>query len=402
MSQDQDNRENDANKPASDMKSTVQNAEAQTPAQPDTSTPEPEQVKEPSSSENVQAPSKLIPTAKTTLIWMALVLIVGIVIIMWAWRIGPFNSTIQQTDNSYIRGQTTILSSQINGYIKDVRVKDFDLVKKGQVLMDIDATTYDQKVTQAEASVDQAKNSLANQSQAIAQRQADIAAAEAKVDQANAQYQLSLQQLARYQQLGDSGAASRTEQDKIAADAKNSLALLKQAQANVLVAQEALKTAQVAATGLKAQVNNAQAQLDQAKTTKNYSTIIAPMDGQLGEVTPRLGQYVAAGSQLLYLIPKRTWLIANFKETQIANMRIGQRASFTVDALNNQKFTGHVERIAPAAGSEFSVIKADNATGNFTKVVQRIAVRIAIDPHQPGLERLRPGMSVVTSVDTSS
>jgi len=402
MSQDQDNRENDANKPASDIKSTVENADAQTLAQPDASTPEPEQVKEPSSSENVQAPSKLIPTAKTTLIWMALVLIVGIVIIMWAWRIGPFNSTIQQTDNSYIRGQTTILSSQINGYIKDVRVKDFDVVKKGQVLMDIDATTYDQKVTQAEASVDQAKNSLANQSQAIAQRQADIAAAEAKVDQANAQYQLSLQQLARYQQLGDSGAASRTEQDKIAADAKNSLALLKQAQANVLVAQEALKTAQVAATGLKAQVNNAQAQLDQAKTTKNYSTIVAPMDGQLGEVTPRLGQYVAAGSQLLYLIPKRTWLIANFKETQIAHMRIGQRASFTVDALNNQKFTGHVERIAPAAGSEFSVIKADNATGNFTKVVQRIAVRIAIDPHQPGLERLRPGMSVVTSVDTGS
>lgn len=402
MSQDQDNRENDANKPASDIKSTVENADAQTLAQPDSSTPEPEQVKEPSSSENVQAPSKLIPTAKTTLIWMALVLIVGIVIIMWAWRIGPFNSTIQQTDNSYIRGQTTILSSQINGYIKDVRVKDFDVVKKGQVLMDIDATTYDQKVTQAEASVDQAKNSLANQSQAIAQRQADIAAAEAKVDQANAQYQLSLQQLARYQQLGDSGAASRTEQDKIAADAKNSLALLKQAQANVLVAQEALKTAQVAATGLKAQVNNAQAQLDQAKTTKNYSTIVAPMDGQLGEVTPRLGQYVAAGSQLLYLIPKRTWLIANFKETQIAHMRIGQRASFTVDALNNQKFTGHVERIAPAAGSEFSVIKADNATGNFTKVVQRIAVRIAIDPHQPGLERLRPGMSVVTSVDTGS
>lgn len=402
MSQDQDNRENNANKPASDIKSTVENADAQTLAQPDASTPEPEQVKEPSSSENVQAPSKLIPTAKTTLIWMALVLIVGIVIIMWAWRIGPFNSTIQQTDNSYIRGQTTILSSQINGYIKDVRVKDFDVVKKGQVLMDIDATTYDQKVTQAEASVDQAKNSLANQSQAIAQRQADIAAAEAKVDQANAQYQLSLQQLARYQQLGDSGAASRTEQDKIAADAKNSLALLKQAQANVLVAQEALKTAQVAATGLKAQVNNAQAQLDQAKTTKNYSTIVAPMDGQLGEVTPRLGQYVAAGSQLLYLIPKRTWLIANFKETQIAHMRIGQRASFTVDALNNQKFTGHVERIAPAAGSEFSVIKADNATGNFTKVVQRIAVRIAIDPHQPGLERLRPGMSVVTSVDTGS
>ncbi|WP_174560857.1 HlyD family secretion protein [Acinetobacter bouvetii] len=370
-------------------------------SEPNSSTAQPPATPDPSSTTE-QPSSKLIATKKSTLLWMFLVLIIGIIVIMWAWRIGPFNSSVQQTDNSYIRGQTTILSSQINGYVKDVLVKDFDEVKKGQPLMHIDATTYDQKVTQASSSVDQAKNSLANQSQIIAQRQADIVAAQAKVEQANAQYQLSLQQLSRYQQLGDSGAASKTEQDKIAADVKNNLALLKQAEANVLVAQQAFKTAQVAASGLKAQVNNAQAQLDQAETTKNYSTIVAPMDGQLGEVTPRIGQYVAAGSQLLYLIPKKTWLIANFKETQIANMHIGQPATFTVDALNHQQFKGHVERIAPAAGSEFSVIKADNATGNFTKVVQRIAVRIAIEPNQKGIERLRPGMSVVTSVDTKS
>ncbi len=346
--------------------------------------------------------SKLIVTKKSTLWWMLLVLLLGISIIMWAWRIGPFNTPVEQTDNSYIRGQTTILSSQLNGYVADVLVKDFDYVKKGQTLMHIDATTYDQKVTQAASSVDQAKNSLANQSQTIAQRQADIAAAQAKVEQANAQYQLSLQLLARYQQLGNSGATSKIEQDQIAADVKNNLALMKQAEANVQVAEQALKTAQVAETGLKAQVNNAQAQLDQAQTTKNYSSIIAPMDGQLGEVTPRIGQYVAAGSQLLYLIPQKTWLIANFKETQIANMQIGQPATFTVDALGKQKFSGRVEQIAPATGSEFSVIKADNATGNFTKVVQRIAVRITIDPKQKDVERLRPGMSVVTSVDTAA
>lgn len=404
MTQDPNNRENNRNKQANET------VEPKPQLSGDKITIDSEPL---SSAQNDEAPdttsitaekpsSKLIPTAKSTLLWMLVVLIVGIIVIMWAWRIGPFNSHLQQTDNSYIRGQTTILSSQINGYVKDVLVKDFDEVKKGQPLMHIDATTYDQKVTQAQASVDQAKNSLANQSQAIAQRQADIVAAQAKVEQANAQYQLSVQQLTRYQQLGNSGAASKTEQDKAAADLKNNLALVKQAEANVLVAQEALKTAQVAATGLKAQVNNAQSQLDQAETTKNYSTIIAPMNGQLGEVTPRIGQYVAAGSQLLYLIPKRTWVIANFKETQIANMRVGQKATFTVDALNDQEFVGHVDRISPAAGSEFSVIKADNATGNFTKVVQRIAVRIAIDPNQKGIEHLRPGMSVVTSVDTQS
>ena len=378
-------------KPVAPAETTARSENASQPEQPvATTTP----ITPPS--------SKLIPTAKRTLILMFLVLIIGIGIILWAWKIGPFDSTVESTDNSYVKGKTTVLSSQINGYVKDVLVSDFDHVKKGQVLMHIDATTYDQKVTQAEAGVDQAQNALSNQSQNIAQRKADIVAADAKVEQARAAYQLSLAQQQRYQQLGDSGAASKSEQDKAVADTQNNLALLQQAQANVLVAQEALKTAQVAETGLKAQVTNATAQLDQAQTTKNYSSITAPMDGQLGEVNPRVGQYVAAGTQLLYLIPQQTWVTANFKETQIANMKIGQKAWFTVDALNHQKFTGHVEQISPAAGSEFSVLKADNATGNFTKVVQRIAVRIAIDPNQTGIENLRPGMSVISSVDTHS
>ena len=347
-------------------------------------------------------PSKLISTDKKVLIMMFFVLLVGITLILWAWRIGPFNSAIEATENSYIKGKTTVLSSQINGYVKEVLVTDFEHVKQGQALMYIDATTYDQKVIQAKSGVDQAKNALSNQTQTIAQRKADIVASEAKVEQVKAAYELAVAQLNRYQQLGDNGAVSQTERDQIKADAKNNLALLKQAQANVLVAKEALKTAQVAELGLKAQVNNSNAQYDQAVTTKDYSIISAPMDGQLGEVNPRIGQYVAAGTQLMYLIPQQRWITANFKETQIANMKIGQKAWFTVDALNHQKFTGHVEEISPAAGSEFSVLKPDNTTGNFTKVVQRLAVRIAIDPNQKQIERLRPGMSVVSSVDTST
>ena len=347
-------------------------------------------------------PSKLISTDKKVLIMMFFFFLFGITLILWAWRIGPFNSAIEATENSYIKGKTTVLSSQINGYVKEVLVTDFEHVKQGQALMYIDATTYDQKVIQAKSGVDQAKNALSNQTQTIAQRKADIVASEAKVEQVKAAYELAVAQLNRYQQLGDNGAVSQTERDQIKADAKNNLALLKQAQANVLVAKEALKTAQVAELGLKAQVNNSNAQYDQAVTTKDYSIISAPMDGQLGEVNPRIGQYVAAGTQLMYLIPQQRWITANFKETQIANMKIGQKAWFTVDALNHQKFTGHVEEISPAAGSEFSVLKPDNTTGNFTKVVQRIAVRIAIDPNQKQIERLRPGMSVVSSVDTST
>lgn len=370
---------------ATEPVNTQQTGSAQTP-QPATATATPS--------------TKLIATDKKVLMLMLFVLLIGIALILWAWKIGPFESSVESTENSYIKGKTTVLSSQINGYIQQVLVTDFEHVKQGQALMKIDTTTYDQKVLQAEASVDQAKNVLANQAQTIEQRKADIVAAHAKVDQIQAAYELANSQLLRYQQLGDTGAVSKSEQDKIKADAKNNLALLKQAQANVLVAQEALKTAQVAQSGLKAQINNAKAQFDQAVTTKDYSVITAPMDGQLGEVNPRIGQYVAAGTQLMYLIPQQRWISANFKETQIANMKIGQKAWFTVDALNHQKFTGKVEEISPATGSEFSVLKPDNTTGNFTKVVQRISVRIAIDPNQPEIERLAPGMSVVSSVDT--
>lgn len=385
------------NQNTSNESSVQQNADKDTPS-PSAST----NSASPSPLKPVQNVGKLVPTKKSTLVIMFFVLVIGLGLIMWAWRVGPFQTTIEQTDNSYVQGRTTVLSSQINGYIKTVLVKDFDYVKQGQPLIHIDTTTYDQKVTQAASSVEQARNNLANQTQTIAQREADIVAAQAKVDQVRAQYDLSVTELSRYQQLGNSGAASKSEQDNAAANVKNNLALLKQAQASVKVAQEAYKTAQVAQTGLKAQVDNARAQLDQANTTKDYTTITAPMDGQLGLVNPRVGQYVAAGSQLLYLIPKQTWVIANFKETQIAHMKIGQPATFTVDALDHQKFTGHIEQISPAAGSEFSVLKADNATGNFTKVVQRISVRITIDPNQQGMERLRPGMSVITSVDTAS
>lgn len=184
------------------------------------------------------------------------------------------------------------------------------------------------------------------------------------------------------------------------AEVKNNLANLKQAQANLQVAQESLKSTQVGCSGMEAQIRAAQAQLEKTLIDQQHTDIIAPHDGQLGEVNTRLGQYVAAGSQLLYLIPDQLWLVANYKETQIERMQVGQPVSFKVDALGHQKFTGRVDKIAQATGSEFSVLKSDNASGNFTKVVQRIAVRIAIDPNQQRLEQLRPGMSVITTVDT--
>ncbi|WP_084494806.1 HlyD family secretion protein [Alkanindiges illinoisensis] len=390
---------NAATNPEDPLENIEVPTDAANPNQPSSAQPQLSEEQEAAQPEQ-QKPPKIIKPKKTTVAIMAVVLLIGVGIILWSWKLWPFNSAMQTTNNSYIRGQTTILSSQVNGYVTSVRVKDFDEVKKGQVLMTIDATTYAQNVAQAQANVEQTRNSLANVEQTIAQRQADINAAQARVAQAQSQYELAQTNFARINQLVGEGAVSLAERDRARAEVKNNLANLKQAQANLQVAQGSLKSTQVGRSGMEAQIRAAQAQLEKTLIDQQHTDIIAPRDGQLGEVNTRLGQYVAAGSQLLYLIPDQLWLVANYKETQIERMQVGQPVSFKVDALGHQKFTGHVDKIAPATGSEFSVLKSDNASGNFTKVVQRIAVRIAIDPNQQRLEQLRPGMSVITTVDT--
>lgn len=349
-----------------------------------------------------QAPEKIINPRPRTLIIMLVVFLLGVGVILWAWHLGPFNSPLQQTENSYVKGNTTLLSAQINGYIEKVYVTDFEDVKQGQPLVKVSSANYSQQVVQAESGLEQATTNLANQQQIIEQRKADVKAAQAKVAQVKTQLELSLQQLKRLQSLVGVGAVSQNEVDTAKAAVKNNEALMSQAIASVDVAREGQKTAEVAKIGLVAQIKSANAQLNQANTNQEYGLITAPTSGKLGQINIRTGQLVTQGTQLVYLIPKSMWVIANFKETQIDKMKIGQKAWFTVDALGKQKFTGVVKSISPATGSEFSVIKTDNATGNFTKVVQRISVRIDIDGNQSRLNELMPGMSVVATVDTSS
>lgn len=177
---------------------------------------------------------------------------------------------------------------------------------------------------------------------------------------------------------------------------------MQQARAAREIAQQDIRTVQVGRGGQRAGVSGAEAARRLAQIDLANTVIRAPEAGRLSEVGVRVGQYVTAGSQLMFLVPPETWVIANFKEAQTARMAVGQPATFTVDGLGGAKLTGRVERISPAAGSEFAVLKADNATGNFTKVPQRIAVRIRIDPGQQLIQRLRPGMSVQASVDTTT
>ncbi|HVJ24272.1 MAG TPA: HlyD family secretion protein, partial [Burkholderiales bacterium] len=207
---------------------------------------------------------------------------------------------------------------------------------------------------------------------------------------ANARAQLARARadMARVNDLVSDGSVSVRERDQ-------TLAALRQAGAQARLRNGGQGT-------FEAQVDAARAQLDLAQIDLEHTVIIAAADGQVSEIGVRVGQYVTTGTQLMSLVPADRWVIANFKEAQVANMAPGQAATFTVDALNGARLKGHIERLAPAAGSEFAVLKPDNATGNFVKVPQRIGVRIAVDPGQPLASRLAPGMSVEATVDTKA
>jgi multidrug resistance efflux pump len=346
-------------------------------------------------------PPKVIKPSRRSVILMTFVALAGVLAILYAWQLWPFTSAVVTTENAYVRGQITVLAPQVNGYVVEVPVQDFQHVEQGQLLLRIDERIYQQHVEQARAELAARRFDLENNGQTLASNRATLASRRAELGSAQAEQERARADELRVDELAARGSVSIRERDQIRATAKAAQAKVKQAQAAIDIAEQNVKATQVSLGGLQAQVETAQANLRLAEIDLANTEIHAPRAGQLSEVSVRLGQYVTAGSQLMYLVPEQLWIVANYKETQTVNMRVGQPVRFAVDALDGARLTGRVERFAPATGSEFSVLRPDNATGNFTKVVQRIPVRIAIDPDQPLVERLRPGMSVITYVDTA-
>jgi len=313
--------------------------------------------------------------------------IIGLLCILYAWGLPPFSSAIMTTDNAYVQGFVTTLAPEVDGHVAQVNVTDYQRVKKGELLLLIDDRIYRQKLNQAVAQLKMKQATLdASYRQEDATR-AQIFSAQSAFERAKADWD-------RIQPLTKQGYQTQSQYDA-QKDTFDS------AQANLNVAQQNLKTLLTNREGMVADVENAQAALKLAQINEDYTRIYAPFDGRMGAVNVRRGQYVAPGTQLFAIVPDEVWITANYKENQLANMKIGQPVTFNVDALDHLRMTGYVERISPAAGAEFAVLKPDNATGNFTKIVQRIPVRIHINPNQPGLDRIAPGMSVETHVDTS-
>ncbi|MBA1263762.1 HlyD family secretion protein [Stutzerimonas stutzeri] len=347
-------------------------------------------------------PPKTIKPSRRSVILMMLVALAGVLAILYAWQLWPFSDRVAVTENAYVRGQITVLAPQVNGYVTEVLVQDFEQVARGQPLVRIDDRQYRQLVEQRRAELAAQRFGLENLEQTLASNRATLESRRAELSAAEAERQRALADEKRVNELAERGSVSIRERDQTRASARAATANVKQARAAIAIAEQTLKASDVSRGGLQAQVEIAEATLKRAWIDLDNTVIEAPRDGQVSEVTVRQGQYVSAGSQLLYLVPEQLWVIANYKETQTFAMRPGQPVTIEIDALDGARLTGRVQRLAPATGSEFSVLRPDNATGNFTKVVQRIPVRISIDPDQPLSQRLRPGLSVVTHVDTSS
>ncbi|MFF7709383.1 HlyD family efflux transporter periplasmic adaptor subunit [Pseudomonas sp. NPDC007930] len=330
----------------------------------------------------------------------ASVALVGVAIVLYAWQLPPFATAIESTENAQVKGQVTVISPQLSGYVFEVPVQDFQFVQAGDLLVRLDDRIYQQQLAQAVAQLATQQAALANNAQQQRSAQATIAQRQAAIGDSQAQADKAAADLRRNQALVGDGSISRSELDVTRAANAQAVAAVAEAKAALDIARQDLRTVQVNRGSLEAAVANAEAAVQLARIDLANTRITAPRNGQLGQIGVKLGAWVNSGAQLMALVPDTLWVIANMKETQMAHLRVGQPASFTVDALDHARLTGHVQRISPATGSEFALLQSDNATGNFVKIAQRIPVRIHLDPDQPDAQRLRPGMSVVVSVDT--
>jgi membrane fusion protein (multidrug efflux system) len=316
------------------------------------------------------------------------------------WTVGRFQV---QTDDAYVAADSVLVSPKVSGYLAQVLVQDNQPVHAGDVLARIDDRDYRTALDQTRADVAAARADIENLQQEIAQQALIIDQARALVAADQAAVTFSEQQLRRYAELAHTGAGTIQQAQQYQADLPEKAATLAHDQAGIGVAMKQTDVLHAQLARTEAMLAQHQAAEHQAELNLSYTTITAPTDGTVGVRTLRVGQYVQAGTQLMALVPlQAVYVTANYKETQLTDVRPGQGVTIDVDMFPGSVVHGHVDSIAPAAGQEFSLLPPDNATGNFTKIVQRIPVKIVIDPHDPLAGMLRPGMSVEPTIDTAA
>jgi len=313
------------------------------------------------------------------------------------WTVGRF---IESTDDAYVGGDITVLAPKVPGFVATVAVTDNQLVHAGDLLVRLDDRDYRAALAKAEAGVaaQQAKlvSNLANRRLQLA----TIAQAQAGLDATAAQTAVTRFDADRYRSLAHDQFGSVQRYQQADADWRKAAATDAQAHAALDAANESLKVIDAGHGEIEAALAAAEADRDTARLNLGYTELRAPVDGAVGNRSAQVGAYVGPGTQLLSLVPAQgLWVDANFKESQLARVRPGLPVTVVADVLPGQAFHGHVASLAPASGAVFSVLPAENATGNFTKIVQRVPVRVLLDGDGSRLGSLRPGLSVTASVD---
>lgn len=305
------------------------------------------------------------------------------------------------TDDAYMQADVVAIAPQVSGDIAALYVDDNQHVKAGQVLAVIDQRDYKAAVDQAKAGVKQAEAAIATDQAQIGEQQAVVSEAEAtiKADEATEKY--AQQNNQRFGTLANEGYGSVQEEQQAASQIGTAQATLAKDKAALKAAKKQIVTLTAELTQARAMLSQNNATLEQAEINLGYTTITSPVDGIIGDRTVRVGQYAQPGTELLAVVPlNKAYVVANFKETELADVRPGQPVTIAVDTFDDNTVQGYVGSVAPASGQEFALLPPDNATGNFTKIVQRIPVKIYIDPNDPFAGKLRPGMSVIATIDT--
>ncbi len=320
------------------------------------------------------------------------------------WDVWVGSAVQQSTDDAYLEADLTPLAAKVPGYVREVPVQDFQRVKAGDLLVEIVDDDYKAALEQAQANVTAAKAAIQSIEQQKILQDALVKQAAATIQATQADVTRYRLETARQQTLLTQGLAGTRQITEQAVDnerrAEATLALneaqLEQQRQQVNVLQSQERQAHAA-------LNAQQAARDLAEINLGYTRITAPVDGMVSQRQVRAGQYLSVGTQVISVVPlPNVWVIANYKETQMTRIRLGQPASVTVDAFPGAVLRGHVDSWSPASGAQFALLPPDNATGNFTKVVQRIPVKIVLDPDPSIADLLRPGMSVIATVDTRS
>ncbi|TDS70147.1 membrane fusion protein (multidrug efflux system) [Pantoea sp. PNA 14-12] len=333
---------------------------------------------------------------KTVLLSLLLLVLLAMALIVWS----VMTRNDHRTNDAWVNADYTLVAPKVSGYIASVRVKDNQQVAAGELLATLDDRDYKVALESAEAALQVSEAKLLSSKAQLEQQQSVIDEQKASVSASQASAQYAGQSAERYNRLYQRGTVAADEQQKASSAQRSASAAVRQSEAALASAIKQVGVLQAAVRSAEADVAAARASVDQARLNLSYTRIVAPVAGMVGQRAVRLGAYVSAGTRLLAVVPlQQTYITANYLETQLQDVRPGQPVRIRVDALPDQIFTGHVDSLAPATGATFAAIAPDNATGNYTKVVQRLPVKIVLDQDQKNLAQLRVGMSAVPDID---